>query len=208
MYKTLEDVERVINKGKKQEVLDTFIASYLQGLEKEKWVEARKAEHETLYPKQIPNPDYVEPLPQRIVNPNYVEDGEEPYWISNPDYVEPVDEFLDNPDFITYDEWMAEDVVVQEFVPAVTETVVEGDMEFEQIVTPEVPEVRELVRLYEAIDVSDKVSAYINSKYAELRAVAYPPMADYLDAIVKDDAEAIEAYKQACLAVKAKYPKA
>ena len=43
--------------------------------------------------------------------------------------------------------------------------------------------------------------------YQELRAAAYPPMSDYLDGIVKGDAAQIEAYKAACLAVKAQYPK-
>lgn len=40
-----------------------------------------------------------------------------------------------------------------------------------------------------------------------LRAEAYPPMADYLDAKVKDDAQQEQDYLNACLAVKAKYPK-
>jgi hypothetical protein len=40
-----------------------------------------------------------------------------------------------------------------------------------------------------------------------LRAEAYPPMADYLDAKVKDDAQQEQDYLDACLAVKAKYPK-
>jgi len=39
------------------------------------------------------------------------------------------------------------------------------------------------------------------------RAEAYPPQADYLDAIVKGDAVAQQAYIDACLAIKAKYPK-
>ena len=39
------------------------------------------------------------------------------------------------------------------------------------------------------------------------RAKAYPPMADYLDAVVKGDIEQQQAYIDACLAVKAKYPK-
>lgn len=39
------------------------------------------------------------------------------------------------------------------------------------------------------------------------RARAYPPMADYLDAVVKGNANAVQAYVDACLAVKAKYPK-
>ena len=42
---------------------------------------------------------------------------------------------------------------------------------------------------------------------ATLRAEAYPPMADYLDAKVKGDTEQEQAYLDACLAVKAKYPK-
>ena len=43
--------------------------------------------------------------------------------------------------------------------------------------------------------------------YAELRAAAYPPMADYLDAVVKGDQDGIERYISECLAVKEKYPK-
>jgi hypothetical protein len=39
------------------------------------------------------------------------------------------------------------------------------------------------------------------------RASAYPPIADYLDGVVKNDAAQIQAYIDACLAVKAKYPK-
>jgi hypothetical protein len=43
--------------------------------------------------------------------------------------------------------------------------------------------------------------------YAQKRAAEYPPMADYLDAVVKNDQAQIDAYIAACLAVKAKYPK-
>lgn len=43
--------------------------------------------------------------------------------------------------------------------------------------------------------------------YAEKRASEYPPITDYADAWVKNDEVALEAYRQACLAVKAKYPK-
>lgn len=42
--------------------------------------------------------------------------------------------------------------------------------------------------------------------YQELRAAAYPPVTDGLDALVKGG-QAWEDYKAACLAVKAKYPK-
>lgn len=44
--------------------------------------------------------------------------------------------------------------------------------------------------------------------YAQKRAAEYPPMADYLDGVVKGDQTQIDAYNAACLAVKAKYPKA
>jgi hypothetical protein len=39
------------------------------------------------------------------------------------------------------------------------------------------------------------------------RAVEYPPITDYIDGVVKGDQEQIQAYIDACLAVKAKYPK-
>lgn len=43
--------------------------------------------------------------------------------------------------------------------------------------------------------------------YQTQRAAAYPPMADYIDGIVKGDEAQVQAYIDACLAVKAKYPK-
>lgn len=47
----------------------------------------------------------------------------------------------------------------------------------------------------------------IHRVISTLRAEAYPPMSDYLDAKVKGDAAAEKAYLDACLEVKAKYPK-
>jgi hypothetical protein len=44
--------------------------------------------------------------------------------------------------------------------------------------------------------------------YADLRAREYPDYRDYLDGIVKGDAAQVQTYIDACLAVKAKYPKA
>jgi len=43
--------------------------------------------------------------------------------------------------------------------------------------------------------------------YNRDRAAAYPPITDYLDGIVKGDAAQVKAYIDACLAVKAKFPK-
>ena len=46
-----------------------------------------------------------------------------------------------------------------------------------------------------------------SKKYQELRAIEYPDFRDYLDGIVKGDQQQIQAYMDACLAVKEKYPK-
>jgi Rieske Fe-S protein len=52
------------------------------------------------------------------------------------------------------------------------------------------------------------VNAWVDpNAYKRQRAAEYPPMADYLDAVVKGDQAQIDAYVAACLAVKAKYPK-
>jgi tRNA A37 N6-isopentenylltransferase MiaA len=48
---------------------------------------------------------------------------------------------------------------------------------------------------------------YEAKEYQRKRAAEYPPMADYLDGVVKGDQAQIDAYVAACLAVKAKYPK-
>ena len=53
-------------------------------------------------------------------------------------------------------------------------------------------------------DMTNKTKKYL---YVELRQSEYPPMEDYLDAIVKGDVEAEEEYKRKCLEVKAKYSK-
>jgi hypothetical protein len=52
------------------------------------------------------------------------------------------------------------------------------------------------------------VEALVASEaYKAKRASEYPPYTDYLDGIVKGDNAQIQAYIDACLAVKAKYPK-
>ena len=52
------------------------------------------------------------------------------------------------------------------------------------------------------------VQTYIdNHAYIAKRAREYPPITDYLDGVVKNDQEQIDAYIAACQAVKTKYPK-
>jgi hypothetical protein len=45
------------------------------------------------------------------------------------------------------------------------------------------------------------------SEYAVNRRREYPPMADYIDGVVKGDQAQIQDYIDKCLAVKQKYPK-
>jgi hypothetical protein len=67
-----------------------------------------------------------------------------------------------------------------------------------------------------AYDKDDKEVTYDNNAvetlvaseaYKAKRAAEYPPYTDYLDGIVKGDNAQVQAYIDACLAVKAKYPK-
>lgn len=62
-----------------------------------------------------------------------------------------------------------------------------------------------LVHIYEEVDVD--VEAWKKENYAILRKAFYPNMAEYLDAVVKGDEEAQQAYIDACLAVKERFPK-
>jgi len=52
------------------------------------------------------------------------------------------------------------------------------------------------------------VQAYIDAhSYIAKRQAEYPPFTDYLDGIAKGDQAQVQAYIDACLAVKTKYPK-
>ncbi len=51
------------------------------------------------------------------------------------------------------------------------------------------------------------IAAHEAKEYQRKRAREYPPFADYLDAVVKNDQEALQDYIDACNAVKSKYPK-
>jgi len=54
----------------------------------------------------------------------------------------------------------------------------------------------------------DAVQKYLDDHaYIAKRQAEYPPAADYLDAVVKNDKKAIADYIAACQAVKTKYPK-
>ena len=56
-------------------------------------------------------------------------------------------------------------------------------------------------------EISRLQTEYDALEYRRARALEYPPITEYLDGVVKGDQEQIQAYIDACLAVKAKYPK-
>ena len=54
----------------------------------------------------------------------------------------------------------------------------------------------------------DAVNAWVDpNAYKAKRAAEYPPMADYLDGVVKGDQAQIDKYIADCKAIKFKYPK-
>ena len=54
----------------------------------------------------------------------------------------------------------------------------------------------------------DAVNAWVDPEaYKAKRQAEYPPMTDYIDGVVKGDQAQIQAYIDACLAVKARHPK-
>lgn len=52
-----------------------------------------------------------------------------------------------------------------------------------------------------------EVARIAATQYRGQRAAEYPPITDYIDGVVKGDQTQVQAYIDACLAVKAKYPK-
>lgn len=56
-------------------------------------------------------------------------------------------------------------------------------------------------------ELAERQALQAANEYKEKRALEYPDFKDYLDGVVKGDQAQIQAYIDACLAVKAKYPK-
>jgi inhibitor of KinA sporulation pathway (predicted exonuclease) len=56
-------------------------------------------------------------------------------------------------------------------------------------------------------DEAEQLKELAKRQYQYDRAAEYPPITDYIDGLVKGDQAQVQAYIDACLAVKAKYPK-
>jgi len=84
---------------------------------------------------------------------------------------------------------------------------VESLTAFEGVQLVEVPDSVAMGATYNGTTFTNPLPPPDTRTYQEKRKVAYPPMADYLDAVVKADPVATQAYIDACLAVKLQYPK-
>jgi len=90
---------------------------------------------------------------------------------------------------------------------------IESDIaiEDEYHTTVPVPEGFERPKFVNGIWIDESETQFLESiaksVYAQNRFMEYPPITDYIDGVVKGDQEQIQAYIDACLAVKAKYPK-
>lgn len=73
----------------------------------------------------------------------------------------------------------------------------------------QVPFTQEEEAEFDAMEAAHVVeqAALAKTKYQRDRAAEYPPITNYIDGIVKGDQAQVQAYIDACLAVKAKYPK-
>ena len=201
-----KQLTRMIEKGKPLSVIRKKVEALALAEDRAAWNRAMQDEYDTLYPTKRQATE--EELRERYeefktevdneVGTNPLDTYEK--WVElAPDWTEiPESEQPDG--YMQFPDWLNETRVITEAVEATYDDTGLADIEA-------VAEVTELVRPYVAKDVADIVDAYVNGLYKELRAKEYPPIADYVDAVVKDDTEAIEAYKEACLAVKAKYPK-
>tara|TARA_R110000787_G_scaffold104312_1_gene211127 strand:+ start:580 stop:837 length:258 start_codon:yes stop_codon:yes gene_type:complete len=65
----------------------------------------------------------------------------------------------------------------------------------------------EAVRDVEEAQAASEQVELSKTAYQRQRSLEYPAIADYLDGIVKGDTAQVQTYVDACLAVKAKYPK-
>lgn len=65
----------------------------------------------------------------------------------------------------------------------------------------------EAVRDAEEATWATQQASLVATEYQRQRAAEYPPMTDYIDGVVKGDTAQVQTYIDACLAVKAKYPK-
>jgi hypothetical protein len=136
MYKSLNDVKRVVELGKNVAVVEQFTTSYIKGEAYRVWNEVKEAEHKALFPKLVDG--------EPILDENGSATGE---------FTQ-----IPNPDYIEFNEWMKETTVTQPAVEATLDA--DGN-----VLTEAVAEVTALVREFTEPDVTAlEVSTFMNDR--------------------------------------------
>ena len=184
-----EQIERVIANGKPLAVIKKLLREEYLRLDRVKFDEELFTNYETTYktvkvtiPREVSIDEYTGET--EIVNEAY----------SYFDYAE---------DCPTFKEYKNETRVITEAVEATYD-------EDGNVLTEAIPEVTELFRPYVGLtdeELEAKADEYIKSKYAELRANAYPAIEEQLDMQYKDSLDGGTRFKDAIEAVKLMYPK-
>ena len=182
---------------------------------KAEWTKAKQAEYDILYPLF----QYAEAYELNVIDEyGTLEDD----WVV---YDSTIDEhgvslyclqkkidYLEDENYVTFNDWLNETRVVTEAVEEVSHIEEIDGIETKVIDTPYQPEVKELVRPYIPLEITDEM---VNAKleqlgynYASKRKAEYPPIEEQLDMQYKDSLDGGTRFKDAIAAVKAKYPKA
>jgi hypothetical protein len=195
-----EQIERVIANGKPLAVIRKLLREEFIRLDKAKFEETIRAEYDGLFPTHrdmteeefIAYQDTLELQPEDLVTYDSLE------------VIPKVEiDYSEDETYKTFEEYKNETRVITEAIEAIYDE--EGN-----VLTEAIPEVTELVRPYVGLSdevIESKVTEYLNSKYAELRANAYPPIEEQLDMQYKDSLDGGTRFKDAIQAVKLKYPK-
>ena len=190
-------IERVIAKGKSLAVIKQILAEEFAKDHKAQWYSDKQAEYDLLFPSQRDMTD-EEKLAYDEENFTEEEPKEEEF-----EYPQVTIDYSEDETYLSYNDWINETRVITEAVEA---TYDEEDM----LLTQAIPEVTELVRPYVGLAdevIETKATEYLNGKYAELRANAYPPIEEQLDMQYKDMLDGGTRFKDAILGIKNKYPK-
>lgn len=188
MYKQLKDVERVIDAGKKDSVVDTFITSYMLGLATQPYIDAEE-EYATLVATEDVN-DVEAVLDE---NDEVITDGYSPNAIRDAQIADLEAEYphLRTPDAETVE---------------VTKEVWDNDL-LEMVMVTDTVELPVPTTVARRPEITVDIDDWKVANYKKLRKATYPTYEEFMDAWVQDDTERLDKYKADCLAVKDKHPK-
>jgi len=191
---------RVIGKGK-VEAAKILLDKYYKNEDRKSWEAQLKAMYDALFPttRNMVYEEYLISVNGKLYE-NELPLTESEYSAVETPFKVDIDYSL-HLDYLPFNEWL-------NATNTVVDTVIKTDdlgVEYQEEIFEEQP-----IHIYtqtSQLDIDVLVNIYLTSKYSELRASEYPPMEDYLDAIVKNDTASLDEYIAKCQAVKAKYPK-